>query len=535
MRYRIFIVFLLLLFTVPAVAQTSTPVDISTEKVRIKGSLFYIHRVLKGQTLYSIARRYGVGVEDILKRNPQARSGLQVDDHLQIPVLGSGRPVSVPEPVNEVLAEPVAPAAQEVQPVQQVVLGMPPVVQKDAAQLLAQHEASLRNDSLPCQFIAPVVDSHQCGTYVYDPSKQRFNIALLLPLSSHYIVKEMPFDTLVDEAASRLQRSDNFVEFYAGVLMAVADMKDQGMSIDLSVHDVSETGDMDDLLSGGKLYNTDLILGPVYAQAIERVLPYAQRHSINLVSPLDPRAEHLLPSHPGLFQVSPSFVCQQVKLLTDLSPDDPVLFVYDSSGVEAALSDSYAELLSSFNDVTTFPYKVEKGSAMRDTLAGLLAADLPFRVVVASNNEALVTDFTSNLSSVYSNLKLKSPLTLYGQARWRNFENVDLEFFHAMNLRLVTPFFVDYKDTTVQEFVARYLADFKTEPSQFAFQGYDVAKYFLTALHHYGPHFENCISLLQVKLLQGNYNFRRITPGGGFINTSPSRIHYTPSYHILKE
>ncbi len=525
MRYRIVITFLLLLLTAAAVAQTPAHVDISKEKVRIKGNLFYIHRVLKGQTVYSIARRYGVSVEDVIKQNPQAKDALRENDHLQIPVLDAGLALIVHELLPEMSEASVEPEISEVQP----------PVEEDSVKVPAGKEELTFNYPHPCQFIVPAVDRNRCESYVYDPSKKRFNIALLLPLGSRYIVREMPYDTLVDAVASRLQSSDNFVEFYAGVLMAAADMKEQGLSVDLSVYDVSETSDMDYLLSEGKLHNADLILGPVYAQSVERVLHYARRYNINLVSPLDPKAEHLLSAYPGLFQVSPSFVCQQMKLLSDLSPDDPVLLVYDSSGVEAPLSDSYAALLSNFNNVTAFPYKVEKGSAMRDTLSGVLAGDLPFKIVVASNNEALVTDFTSNLSSVYSNLKLKSPLTLYGQARWRNFENVDLEFFHAMNLRLVTPFFVDYKDEAVREFVARYLADFKTEPSQYAFQGYDVAKYFLTALHRYGVRFENCTSLLQVKLLQGNYDFRHITSGGGFINTSPSRIHYTPSYHILKE
>jgi hypothetical protein len=104
-----------------------------------------------------------------------------------------------------------------------------------------------------------------------------------------------------------------------------------------------------------------------------------------------------------------------------------------------------------------------------------------------------------------------------------------------MNLRLVTPFFVDYKDEEVKNFVARYRLDFNTDPSPFAFQGYDVMKFFLTALHRYGPHFGDCISLLQLKLLQGTYQFRQLEPHSGFINTGSSLLHYTPELDVKRE
>ena len=53
-----------------AQAYQATPVTVSTEKVRIGGKLYYSHKVLEKQTLYSISKAYGATIEDIIKANP---------------------------------------------------------------------------------------------------------------------------------------------------------------------------------------------------------------------------------------------------------------------------------------------------------------------------------------------------------------------------------------------------------------------------------------------------------------------------------
>jgi LysM repeat protein/ABC-type branched-subunit amino acid transport system substrate-binding protein len=56
--------------TVFSQVQTSRVVR-SSEKVLVNGRLYYIHTVLKGQTIYSISKAYGVTEDEILKENPE--------------------------------------------------------------------------------------------------------------------------------------------------------------------------------------------------------------------------------------------------------------------------------------------------------------------------------------------------------------------------------------------------------------------------------------------------------------------------------
>ena len=62
------------------ITNRSTTIHIIDEKP------YYLHAVLQGQTLYSIARAYGVAQEDILEENPDVRYGLQYNQVIRIPV-----------------------------------------------------------------------------------------------------------------------------------------------------------------------------------------------------------------------------------------------------------------------------------------------------------------------------------------------------------------------------------------------------------------------------------------------------------------
>ncbi len=74
--------------TLEAAAQdyVSTPVTVSTQKVRQNGKLYYSHIVLERQTLFSIAKAYGVTVDDIYAANDGLReNGLKTNSIILIP------------------------------------------------------------------------------------------------------------------------------------------------------------------------------------------------------------------------------------------------------------------------------------------------------------------------------------------------------------------------------------------------------------------------------------------------------------------
>ena len=400
---------------------------------------------------------------------------------------------------------------------------------------------------LPAQQVALIVDntadepastSADCAKEQLYAKDRTYKVALLLPLESSPVLQG---DLIVnsgaktsDPAAERSRNADNFLEFYEGALLAVEDMKNLGMRMELSVFDLLKKGeDIASLLNNNSLRNFDLIIGPAHAQEFQLVAEYAKQHSIRIVSPIDSRTEGLIQTNPYVFQVNPPTDAQYLKLFDgiNVNNDKNVVLVYEEGLKEEALIEGLLDALEHHSETVKFvTYSPGKTRSARDTIMSFLRPLVDNRIVIASNNEVMVTEILSNLHQL-SVLK-KYDITVYGTSRWRNFDGIDLAYFHELRLHMAVPFFADYDASTTKEFIVRYRDNFNAEPSQYAFQGYDVFTYFMQCLMNYGPRFDECFPSLSPRLLQSDYKFFRTDSRYGFINVDSARIVYTPEYTI---
>lgn len=87
-KYLIFLMGVLFPLQMELTAQDSTPIVNRSETIQVvDGKEYFFHAVLQGQTLFSIARAYGVSIEDIINANPELREQeLRFDQIIKIPV-----------------------------------------------------------------------------------------------------------------------------------------------------------------------------------------------------------------------------------------------------------------------------------------------------------------------------------------------------------------------------------------------------------------------------------------------------------------
>ena len=86
----------------------ATPVTISRDKVRENGKLYYSHVVLERQTLFSIAKAYGVSIQDIYDANPALKletEGLKTYQILHIPYVENAPGAETQAPVQAAPAD----------------------------------------------------------------------------------------------------------------------------------------------------------------------------------------------------------------------------------------------------------------------------------------------------------------------------------------------------------------------------------------------------------------------------------------------
>ena len=348
------------------------------------------------------------------------------------------------------------------------------------------------------------------------------------PATVHRVSLILPFNL------NNTQINSQFIEFYQGLLLAVEDLKEEGMSLTLTSYDSGSYPRLSALAQSGALRNEELVIGPVNANELFELLNFTYGQNIKFISPIYQQTESAAYTNPNFFQVNTSLYWQQFNIIQYLQRNSGTVWLFFEEGGEDQ------ELVSITIDILRkngilyreFIHKVSKSSNITGELSQYLTQHQNNQIIVASTNEAFVSDLLRDLSFVHT--RRSCPITLYGNTWWRTFESVDLEYFHSMNLHLSVSQYVDYLKPEVKRFLSKYRALYRAEPSAFAYQGYDVGYYFLRALYTKGISFEHCIEqgLIPTQPLQSNFRFQKTGPDGGYINTDTRIIRYLPDYRI---
>jgi LysM repeat protein len=480
--------------------KTAAPRTKVTQSASLK--VLYVYHITKEkETLYAIANHYGITVNDILTANPDLERSLQVGRVLRIPQFenstAENQEITVP-PTPQVKPSGTAPA-----------------------QIVEENNSSKSSTTRP-QNTPPAAES--CNPH---PENETITIILFLPFNlSEYEVVD-------------LQRSFGFAEFYEGLLMALEKVQQQGANIKLYVWD-TKSSDIKQLLTLPMVTQAHLIIGPVYPNEFATVAQFAQKRGIRTVSPLTV-VDSDLHNNPYVFQVPASFEAQTHLLLSHPEMNETqsntilisqagngagekILHLYKKyfphisskvhrNGLYRLDSSQMARLEYEFDrraySAAAQQISYQTGLLPRDnheTFLRVFNPNVVNRVVVASEDEPFVAEVLANLKAFTDYYSCQT--VVYGNNKWRKFENIEPDNFYQLNLQLATPYFVDYSAEPVIDFIEQYRQHYKTEPSQFAFQGYDIALYFVSAIHQYGRQFEDCLPLLQVELLQSTYRFK---------------------------
>jgi hypothetical protein len=323
----------------------------------------------------------------------------------------------------------------------------------------------------------------------------------------------------------------NYLDFYAGALLAVENQRNAGVDIHLTVIDLPDLME-DDAEFTDDLFRNDVMIGPVSAAEMQLFQRICKIFRIAFVSPLDPAAEEYAGDNPYFFQIPTSPERQAANLVARLKAegDGPVtLFSNPVSPQEIQLEERYEKALTAAGIAyRKISYEVLRGRLITEELRAQMAPggeSLPQRVLIASEDEAFASDVVRNMSLLAIS---GIPVTLYAPNRLRNFETIDVANLYKLGLRISTPYYVDYTQEATRDFVLKYRALYGTEPSQYAFQGYDVLTYFIATLNDLGDAFFDFVEYYPMDLLQNSIRFVRSEEEGGYVNVHTRDIEYRP-------
>ncbi|HRY32145.1 MAG TPA: LysM domain-containing protein [Bacteroidales bacterium] len=436
----------------------------SVETREMNGRTFYLHFVLKGQTLYAISKTYEVPLDTIYQYNPDVKKGMKAGQYLYIP-----QPVKI-----------------------RIVPGNTDTTVNMAGKGVGEPE-------MPCE------QGFHRGP---------LNLALLMPLYLSDI------DSIPSEAYDPTNEKEikplRFIQFYEGFLMAVDSLVNMGLSVNIHVYDVD-----DDSLKTRKLLRDpvfrkmDLMIGLLYGQSFHEVAMFCRQHQIPLVNPLSNKRNHI-ENNPLVFLVNPSVqvMAQQIAAFITRRYSECVILMLNS-GKETekrSMQMIYREIVNAYvlqhrDTANIYQFSGEKNLYK---IPGLIAGKSKNVVVVLTNDELFVVSVLRqirNWSQVHS-------FMVFGMPGWLDFKSVESATLVDLNFHSFSTSFVDYTTAPVKQFVMQFREKYKTEPQELAFQGFDVGYYFLSAFLYYDRDFIRCIPKYRYEGLQSRFILDRTGDDG---------------------
>lgn len=471
-----------------------------------------MHKVKRGETLYSLARYYDVSVREIRSMNPELGwGGPRSGDVLRIPK------------ANTSAAEMFATDSIEIDTAQ--------VAEEVFADTLAEEEYTY--DELD---------------YLFRERDRMYSVAYLIPFD--YSEME-PLDSLLKNVRSPMRReriredyllektspkSVNFLEFLEGSLLAADTMTDAGMKLDIHVYDTKRSMyTTRQILEQPEMREMDLIIGPFYSYNLDLVSEFSRENRIPLVTPFHSN-DSLLQENPYLFQPTPSYKAEHKANAEYIarSYDSNMIFVHDGDSAKLPMINEYKQAifdeLEKYSALETVLFKeVIIRDVDTEELIHSLSPDMKNLVILPATDEA----FASQVASRLYYIRDQYDIEVFGSSYWLGFDDIEISYIHAIELTIPHTHWYDYSDPEFLRMLRKFRQNFLKEPSaatrrgyNFGITGYDLSLYFLSALHEEGRRFIRKIEDYEADGTYLDYDFQRVSRSGGYENRALHYFHF---------
>ena len=526
----------LLLWSCGQVLGQGTAVTKSNDIVVIRGKSYYLHTVQPGQTLYSICKAYGANIDEVKSLNDKKDNALSLYEVLKVPYtdpfvqqdkvvkgetfysiarlykikpkrllkFNEGYAQNQPLAVGAVVKLPLAEIdlsvlgeeeieasvgkKQEIRPerpvrnesVKKVEEASVTDILQDA--LMQKNEKTEQEPEKETTTVIGATDKMEIPDYISEvvmPVDPFVKVALLLPFSA----KDYPVfvDTLVEKMPVQISaRSEQFISFYEGVLLAVDSLKNQGYKVNLKVFDTERSAEkMYTMVDEIDRFHPDLIIGPVYGSVYKALMDDLTNKNIPVIYPLSSRSEEF-GVYPDFIQVNPSMKALTVAMSDWLreEAEEANLVCLNLTGNEVSHSDledirlfkEYMHRIGSMNF-----YDWNTSAVPLDGLRLQLLPDRENIIILPTTKEAEVSKILPVLSALTDGYRI----TVVGFPEWQAFTSVDHETYFKLNTKIFTYSYVDNTTEPAKRFALKYRKYFYTEPNNLAYKAFDMSLYFI--------------------------------------------------------
>ncbi len=490
-----------------------------------------LHEVLPKETKYSIAKKYGLTVDQLEKQNPEIVENLKIGLQLYISGKKPIKPIAATEIVvkKPVVAVDVI-ATKPTKIIDYVNYEVKPnetLYSLSKTFSISQENLVATNPELSngvkvgmilkipsTTSIKSEIKKEKTDLIHFMKNGEKKQLALLLPFN----ISKIEEDT-INSQADRIKKDvflNMTLDFYSGALVAIDSARTLGMNIDVKILDSKETktsSNVENLVTQNNLQNYNAIIGPFYQIHSDKLAGLLEEKNVPVISPLSKDAGK---SYKNMYSTM-SF--------GDYVKDAMFNYMREKNGNIIAVVDvkklAIKQYISENQKDVKFVELNETGSLLPESLKNLLVKDRINYVVMASERTGMIFATTNVLLNALKDYQIR--LVILEPNETLDFEEIALS--RLTKLKLTYPSLTRDNDSTgAQIFENSYKKKNKIFPTQYATRGFDITFDTMMRLSQ-NKTFEETINGSATEQVESKFDYeKKLT--GGYINKGVFILQY---------
>ncbi|SDH31382.1 ABC-type branched-chain amino acid transport system, substrate-binding protein [Flavobacterium omnivorum] len=487
------------------------------------------HYVLPKETKYSIAKQYGITIEELERKNPGVVSNLP--ERFKLLIKGKAPKVEkIPKAVESkkeaVVTNPVK-TIPTTNYLNYVVKPKETLFSLSKMTGVTQEELITINPELAQGVIEGMVLRIPSTLALTPESKKEYaelskssannsrkKLTLLLPFN----VSKIEGDT-INSMVTRLKK-DKFLnmtlDFYAGALMAIDSAKTLGLNFEINILDSEETKNSSavaSLIEKNNLEVSDAIIGPFYQSNVEKTAEILMPNQVPVISPL---SKDLGVSYANIFQSIPD---------PDAVKNAMFDYMRSKGGNIVAVVDrkkgSVIQFIKENHKDVRFAALNANGGVSPENLKSLFVKDKVNYVVMETANTGMIKSTIATMLGAMSSYKVQLVILESNET----LDTDEISYVNLTKLKLMYPSVTrENESPEALIFQKEFRKKNKIDPSDFATRGFDITFDTMLRLSQ-DKKYQETIDSTATEQIDNKFEFYK-KEDGGYINKGIYILYY---------
>ena len=330
----------------------------------------------------------------------------------------------------------------------------------------------------------------------------------------------IPFDA--NNYMNSAQRSDRFIQYYCGLLVATNILEKEGVNLNINVVDEKKRK-FDDVLKASVSSYTDAIVGPYSRNSLKIAAKYAKSKEIPLVSPWQASSK-IAEKNPYYVQLRPNLDEHYYSIFEDLKEKfelDQLHIVGRKTNtkdvkrinkLQRMAKDVWGE---SSEDILAEEWLIQDSIDVGETAFDSVFVEDKAQVFIIPNWSFEDEGFIYGALRRLSVEKGLTEVIVYGMPIMLESEKINFDYYSALNMRVARSKFVDERDYDVARFKRDFVNTYGALPTDDAYEGYDNLMFIGRNLKEYGKNFQHYLNEDQGYYLQAGYRVEETRKDSG--------------------